>query len=60
MSQPIRVAVIDGHTLTRYGLVGLVSQNPDLEIVAEIEFAADAPARIEAAEPDVEIGRAHV
>ncbi len=53
MSQPIRVAVIDGHTLTRYGLVGLVSQNPDLEIVAEIEFAADAPARIEAAEPDV-------
>src|SRR5215207_10455674 len=30
---PIRVAVIDGHTLTRYGLVGLVARHDDIEVV---------------------------
>src|SRR6266508_1248517 len=49
----IRVAVIDGHTLTRYGLCGLLAQHPDLETVAEIGLASDAPAMVAASKPDV-------
>jgi DNA-binding NarL/FixJ family response regulator len=49
----IRVAVIDGHTLTRYGLCGLVAQHPDLEVVAEIGLAGDAQTMVAASGPDV-------
>lgn len=50
---PIRLAVIDGHTLTRYGLSELVAQHPDIEIVAECRSAAEAPRVVAAAQPDV-------
>lgn len=50
---PIRLAVIDGHTLTRYGLRELVAQHPDIELVAECGSAADAQRVLEAARPDV-------
>ena len=50
---PIRLAVIDGHTLTRYGLRELVAQHPDIELVAECGSAADARRVLEAARPDV-------
>ena len=36
----IRLAVVDGHTLTRYGLRQLVADHPDIEIVAECGSAA--------------------
>lgn len=49
----IRVVVVDGHTLTRYGLTTLAAANPDLEIVAEAPTAAEAPAVIAACSPDV-------
>jgi DNA-binding NarL/FixJ family response regulator len=49
----IRTAVIDGHTLTRYGLTGLIAQHPDIEIVAETASAVQAPRVIAAASPDV-------
>ena len=39
---PIRLAIIDGHTLTRYGLRELIAQHPDIEIAAECGSAADA------------------
>jgi DNA-binding NarL/FixJ family response regulator len=50
---PIRVAIIDGHTLTRYGLRELVAQHSDIEIVAECQSAVDAPRMIVTAQPDV-------
>ncbi|TDO64043.1 DNA-binding NarL/FixJ family response regulator [Kribbella sp. VKM Ac-2571] len=53
MGKPITVVVVDGHTLTRYGLIRLVSADTDIKIVGECGLAADAPAQIAAAVPDV-------
>lgn len=50
---PIRLAVVDGHTLTRYGLRGLITQCHDIEIVAECESAAQATRMMETVRPDV-------
>jgi len=52
---PIQLTIVDGHTLTRYGLRELVSQNSDIEVVAECQLAAEAPEVIAAARPDVVI-----
>ncbi|HJQ47745.1 MAG TPA: response regulator transcription factor [Amycolatopsis sp.] len=49
----IRVAVIDGHTLTRYGLVGLIAHHPDLDIVAECGSMAEAGCLVATVCPDV-------
>ena len=49
----IRLAIIDGHTLTRYGLSHLVAQQPDIEIVAECGCAATATETIAQYAPDV-------
>lgn len=49
----ISIVVVDGHTLTRYGLSGLVAQHPDLEIVGEAGCAAEVPKLVALAEPDV-------
>ncbi|GAA1589377.1 response regulator transcription factor [Kribbella karoonensis] len=53
MSGPITVVVVDGHTLTRYGLVGLVSADAEITVVGECGHGAEAPAQIAAAHPDV-------
>ena len=50
---PIRLAIVDGHTLTRYGLRELGGKQPDMEIVAECGSAAEAPGVVSMAEPDV-------
>jgi DNA-binding NarL/FixJ family response regulator len=50
---PIRLAVIDGHTLTRYGLRELVARHSDIEIVAECQSAVDAPRMIATVRPEV-------
>jgi len=50
---PIRLMVVDGHTLTRYGFRELVSGQSDMEIVAECELAAEVPLAVAAFEPDV-------
>jgi DNA-binding NarL/FixJ family response regulator len=50
---PIRIVVVDGHTLTRYGFRGLVAQQPDMEIIAECGRAADVPDVLAAFRPDV-------
>lgn len=49
----IRVVVIDGHTLTRYGLAGLIAEHPDLEIVGEAASMADAQRVVEESRPNV-------
>ena len=53
MSERFRVVVVDGHTLVRYGLTGLVDQEPDLEIVGETCLGAEAIAMVGSAQPDV-------
>src|SRR5258707_15766835 len=49
----IRLAIGDGHTLTRYGLRQLVAEHADIEIVAECGFAGLAPETIAQSGPDV-------
>jgi two-component system nitrate/nitrite response regulator NarL len=53
MSRPITVVVIDGHTLTRYGLIRLVTADAEISIVGECGLAAEAPALIASTRPDV-------
>jgi DNA-binding NarL/FixJ family response regulator len=50
---PVRLIVVDGHTLTRYGFRGLIAQQPDMEIVAECGLAGEALLAVAAFEPDV-------
>ncbi len=50
---PIQLAIVDGQTLTRFGLRSLVAQHSDIEVVAESQSAADAAAMVAAAQPDV-------
>src|SRR5919197_1148965 len=38
----IRIAVVDGHPLTRFGLSGLVAAHSDIEVVAEAGSLAEA------------------
>jgi DNA-binding NarL/FixJ family response regulator len=49
----IKVVVVDGHALTRFGLKMLAAAYPDLEVVAEASTAAEAPAFIAEFAPDV-------
>lgn len=49
----IRLAIIDGHTLTRYGLRQLVAQHADIEVVAECASAEQTPGMIARELPDV-------
>jgi DNA-binding NarL/FixJ family response regulator len=53
VAMPIRLGVVDGHTLIRYGLRELIAQHGDIEIVAECQSAAEAPAMVVAVRPDV-------
>jgi DNA-binding NarL/FixJ family response regulator len=50
---PIRLVIIDGYTLSRYGLHKFVAQNSDIEIVGECWSVADAPRMIAKGRPDV-------
>ena len=50
---PIRVAIVDGQTLIRYGLRELVGHHSDIEIVGECQSAADAERMLAATLPDV-------
>jgi DNA-binding NarL/FixJ family response regulator len=52
-SVTIKIVVVGGHTLTRYGLAGLVAQQPDIEIVAETDSMTEAPRVIAIFRPDV-------
>jgi DNA-binding NarL/FixJ family response regulator len=50
---PIRLTIVDAHTLIRYGLRELLSDHPDIEIVAECGSAAEAAPAVATARPDV-------
>jgi DNA-binding NarL/FixJ family response regulator len=53
MQSSITVVVIDGHTLTRYGLSRLVSADTDITVVGECALASEAQALVASACPDV-------
>ncbi|WBQ07096.1 response regulator transcription factor [Kribbella sp. CA-293567] len=53
MSEQVKVVVVDGHTLVRFGLTGLVGREPDLEIVGDTGLGAEAAAMVAETEPDV-------
>lgn len=50
---PVRLAIVDGHTLTRLGLCELAAKQDDIEVVAECGSAAGALRAILATRPDV-------
>jgi DNA-binding NarL/FixJ family response regulator len=49
----IRVVVVDGHTLTRYGLAGLLADQPDIELVGEADTMAAGIRAVNLERPDV-------
>jgi DNA-binding NarL/FixJ family response regulator len=53
MGMAIRLMVVDGHTLTRYGFRELIGLEPDMEVVAECGLAVEAAGAVAAFEPDV-------
>jgi DNA-binding NarL/FixJ family response regulator len=53
MSHDIRIVVVDGHTLTRYGLLGLVSGAPGMTIVGETGLGSEAAATVADTDADV-------
>jgi DNA-binding NarL/FixJ family response regulator len=50
---PVHLAVVDGHTLIRYGLREFITKHSDIEIVAECQSAAEAPEMVARTRPDV-------
>jgi two-component system nitrate/nitrite response regulator NarL len=50
---PIRVLLIDDHTLFRSGVKALLSRNPDFEVVGEAADGLEGVKRAKALEPDV-------
>lgn len=50
---PIRILVIDDHTLFRRGLTALLARAPDIEVVGDAADVGEALRRIGEAQPDV-------
>lgn len=53
MTKPIRIIVVDDHTLMRQGIVGLMSAEPDIEVTGEAGTAAEAVVLLTNGPPDV-------
>lgn len=53
MHSPIRVLVVDDHNLFRRGLIALLSQNPELQVVGEAGDAGEAQRHASDLQPDV-------
>src|ERR1041384_337023 len=51
----IHLAIVDGHTIARYGLRELTGRSPGIEIVAECGSVAEAWLSLQAVQPDVVI-----
>jgi two-component system nitrate/nitrite response regulator NarL len=50
---PIRLLVVDDHTLFRRGLIALLAQYADLQVVGEAADAGEAQRRAQALQPDL-------
>ncbi len=53
MTETIRVLVADDHPLVREGLRGLISAEPDMELVGEAANGAEAVEKAAALDPDI-------
>lgn len=53
MPSPIRLLVVDDHNLFRRGLIALLSQNPNLQVVGEAGDAGEAQRRAADLQPDL-------
>lgn len=53
MSLPIRVLIVDDHSMVRMGIVGLLALEPDMQVVAEAEDLDQAVAAFSKCRPDV-------
>lgn len=53
MTPQIRVLVVDDHALFREGLVGLLSSQPDIEVVGEAEDGLEALVKAQELRPDL-------
>jgi len=53
MRPSIRIAVIDSHTLTRFGLFVLFTRQPDIKFLADANNSADGRRLVAAQQPDV-------
>lgn len=53
MAPQIRVLVVDDHALFREGLVGLLSSQPDIEVVGEAEDGLEALVKAQELRPDL-------
>src|SRR4051794_18609867 len=54
-SAAIRVFLLDDHEIVRRGIANLLTAEADIEIVGEAGTAAEALARIPAAQPDIAV-----
>ncbi|AJG19186.1 response regulator [Cupriavidus basilensis] len=52
-ADPVRLLVVDDHTLFRRGLIALLAQEPALQVVGEAGDAGEAQHRAQALQPDV-------
>lgn len=52
---PIKLMLVDDHEIVRTGLRMMLTAEPDMEIIAEVESGEEALARIEECEPDIVI-----
>jgi len=52
-TQPIRVMIVDDHTMVRKGLAAFLKVNPDLELVGEASNGDEAVRICDHAQPDV-------
>lgn len=52
-ASPIRVLVVDDHVLLRQGVIGILAQEPDIQLVGEAGDGAEAVEAFERLRPDV-------
>jgi DNA-binding NarL/FixJ family response regulator len=51
--QPVRIMAVDDHAIFRQGIVGLLADQPDMELVAEASNGLEAIREFRAHKPDV-------
>jgi DNA-binding NarL/FixJ family response regulator len=51
--QPVRIMAVDDHAIFRQGIVGLLADQPDMELVAEASNGIEAIRQFRALKPDI-------
>ena len=51
--QPVRIMAVDDHAIFRQGIVGLLADQPDMELVAEASNGLEAIRQFRAHKPDI-------